>query len=62
MAGLANSVPAIEFCVIPTDITLRVELQNHPQRYPQYREMELRNLPVIAITIERVNDWGNLNA
>ena len=31
------------------------------ERYPQYRGMELRNLPVIVITIERVNDWGNLS-
>jgi PPOX class probable F420-dependent enzyme len=29
-------------------------------RYPQYREMALANLPVIALRVERVTDWGNL--
>ena len=29
-------------------------------RYPQYREMKLHDLPVIAIRIERVNEWGDL--
>ena len=29
-------------------------------RYPQYRGMELDELPVIAIRIERVTSWGNL--
>ena len=29
-------------------------------RYPQYRGMQLDNLPVIAIRIERVTSWGNL--
>jgi len=31
-------------------------------RYPQYREMALADLPVIAIRIERVTSWGNLSA
>jgi len=31
------------------------------QRYPQYREMELSDLPVIVIRIERVTSWGNLS-
>jgi PPOX class probable F420-dependent enzyme len=30
-------------------------------RYPQYREMQLDELPVIAIRIERVTSWGNLS-
>ena len=30
-------------------------------RYPQYREMQLAELPVIAIRIERVTSWGNLS-
>ena len=30
-------------------------------RYPQYRNMELGGLPVIAIRIERVTSWGNLS-
>ena len=29
-------------------------------RYPQYRRMELDDLPVIVIRIERVTSWGNL--
>lgn len=29
-------------------------------RYPQYREMVLDALPVIAIRIERVSSWGKL--
>jgi PPOX class probable F420-dependent enzyme len=29
-------------------------------RYPQYRGMELADLPVIAIRIERVTSWGNI--
>ena len=30
-------------------------------RYPQYREMALDGLPVIAIRIERATSWGNLS-
>ena len=30
-------------------------------RYPQYQEMALDGLPVIAIRIERVTSWGNLS-
>lgn len=30
-------------------------------RYPQYRGMELEDLPVIAIRIERVTSWGDLS-
>ena len=30
-------------------------------RYPQYRNMELSGLPVIAIRIERVASWGDLS-
>jgi len=30
-------------------------------RYRQYREMQLAELPVIAIRIERVASWGNLS-
>jgi PPOX class probable F420-dependent enzyme len=30
-------------------------------RYPQYRWMELGELPVIAVRIERVTSWGNLS-
>ena len=30
------------------------------RRYPQYREMHLEQLPVIAIRIKRVVSWGNL--
>ena len=29
-------------------------------RYPQYREMRLGGLPVIAIRIQRVSGWGDL--
>jgi PPOX class probable F420-dependent enzyme len=31
-------------------------------RYPQYREMHLGDLPVIALRIERTTSWGNLSA
>ncbi len=30
------------------------------ERYPQYRTMQLADLPVIALRIERVTGWGNL--
>ena len=30
------------------------------ERYPQYRAMQLTELPVIALRIERVTGWGNL--
>jgi PPOX class probable F420-dependent enzyme len=30
-------------------------------RYPQYRRMQLAELPVIAIRIERVASWGDLS-
>ena len=30
------------------------------ERYPQYRTMQLADLPVIALRIERVTSWGNL--
>jgi PPOX class probable F420-dependent enzyme len=30
-------------------------------RYPQYRRMELDDLPVIALRIERVTSWGDLS-
>ncbi len=29
-------------------------------RYPQYREMPISDLPVIALRIDRVTSWGNL--
>ena len=29
-------------------------------RYPQYREMALESLPVIAIRVERTTSWGKL--
>ena len=31
------------------------------ERYPQYREMYLEPLPVVAIRIARVASWGNLD-
>lgn len=31
------------------------------ERYPQYRTMQLTELPVIAIRIERATSWGNLD-
>jgi PPOX class probable F420-dependent enzyme len=31
-------------------------------RYPQYRQMQLADLPVIALRIERVASWGDLSA
>ena len=31
-------------------------------RYPQYREMELQHLPVIAIRINRIAQWGDLQS
>ncbi|MGH7117067.1 MAG: TIGR03668 family PPOX class F420-dependent oxidoreductase [Stellaceae bacterium] len=31
-------------------------------RYPQYRAMQLAQLPVIAIRITRVTSWGDLSA
>jgi PPOX class probable F420-dependent enzyme len=30
-------------------------------RYPQYRDMSLDGLPVVALRIERVARWGNLD-
>ena len=30
-------------------------------RYPQYRRMALEGLPVIAVRVERVTSWGNLD-
>jgi len=30
-------------------------------RYPQYRSMQLADLPVIAIRIERATSWGDLS-
>ena len=30
------------------------------RRYPQYREMQISDLPVIALRIDRVTSWGNL--
>jgi PPOX class probable F420-dependent enzyme len=30
-------------------------------RYPQYQDMALDGLPVIAVRIERVTSWGNLS-
>jgi PPOX class probable F420-dependent enzyme len=30
------------------------------ERYPQYRTMQLADLPVIALRIERVTSWGDL--
>jgi PPOX class probable F420-dependent enzyme len=30
------------------------------ERYPQYRAMQLADLPVIALRIKRVTSWGNL--
>ena len=32
------------------------------ERYPQYRAMNLAELPVIALRIERATSWGNLAA
>ena len=32
------------------------------ERYPQYRAMNLAELPVIALRIERASSWGNLAA
>ena len=32
------------------------------ERYQQYRAMQLADLPVIALRIERVTAWGNLAA
>ena len=31
------------------------------ERYPQYREMDLAALPVIALRIARANHWGDLS-
>jgi PPOX class probable F420-dependent enzyme len=31
------------------------------QRYPQYRGMAIAELPVIALRIERVTNWGDLS-
>ena len=31
-------------------------------RYPQYRQMQLAELPVIALRIARATDWGDLSA
>ncbi|HTI79916.1 MAG TPA: TIGR03668 family PPOX class F420-dependent oxidoreductase [Acetobacteraceae bacterium] len=30
------------------------------ERYPQYRTMQLTDLPVIALRVETVTSWGNL--
>ena len=32
------------------------------RRYPQYADMRLEDLPVIAVRIERVTQWGRLGA
>jgi PPOX class probable F420-dependent enzyme len=32
------------------------------QRYPQYRSMNLADLPVIALRIRRATSWGDLSA
>lgn len=32
------------------------------ERYPQYRDMQLADLPVIALRIARATDWGDLTA
>jgi PPOX class probable F420-dependent enzyme len=32
------------------------------ERYPQYRNMQIAELPVIAIRIAQVTSWGNLSA
>ena len=32
------------------------------ERYPQYRAMNLAQLPVIALRIERITSWGDLAA
>ena len=32
------------------------------ERYPQYRAMNLAELPVIALRVERATSWGNLAA
>jgi PPOX class probable F420-dependent enzyme len=32
------------------------------QRYPQYRAMDLKGLPVIALRIARATDWGDLSS
>ena len=32
------------------------------ERYPQYRAMELADLPVIALRIARATSWGDLSA
>ncbi|HEU0157150.1 MAG TPA: TIGR03668 family PPOX class F420-dependent oxidoreductase [Stellaceae bacterium] len=32
------------------------------RRYPQYRAMDLAELPVIAMRIERASSWGELSA
>jgi PPOX class probable F420-dependent enzyme len=31
-------------------------------RYPQYRDMAIEGLPVIAVRIQRVTSWGDLSA
>jgi PPOX class probable F420-dependent enzyme len=31
-------------------------------RYPQYRRMQLTDLPVIALRIDRVTSWGDLSS
>ena len=31
-------------------------------RYPQYREMNIAELPVIALRVARATSWGNLSA
>jgi PPOX class probable F420-dependent enzyme len=30
-------------------------------RYPQYRQMQLAELPVIALRVDRVTSWGDLS-
>jgi PPOX class probable F420-dependent enzyme len=41
----------------PEHDSAQVFLRN---RYPQYRTMQLAELPVIALRIERATSWGNL--
>ena len=51
----------------PTEILHEGEEHDRAQallreRYPQYRVMNLANLPVIALRIARVASWGDLSA
>src|SRR5215470_2419500 len=65
--GIPHLVPV---CFVVSESSLYITIDQKPkgdprallrERYPQYRVMELADLPVIAIRVHRVTSWGNLS-